>query len=76
MLLKQTHEAKKNPIKVKGPRVPNKNPLADTPEQIRIRPNNFLISTKSLLPMEEEWCLYHPKHILRQEAQNNFYDTL
>ena len=33
-------------------------------------------STKSLLPMEEEWCLYHPKHILRQEAQNNFYDTL
>ena len=33
-------------------------------------------STKALLPMEEEWCLYHPKHILRQEAQNNFYDTL
>ena len=33
-------------------------------------------STKGLLPMEEEWCLYHPKHILRQEAQNNFYDTL
>ena len=28
------------------------------------------------LPQEEEWCLYHPKHILRQEAQNNFYDTL
>ena len=33
-------------------------------------------STKSLLPMEEEWCLYHPKDIKRQEAQNNFYDTL
>ena len=33
-------------------------------------------STKSLLPMEEEWCLYHPKTIGRQEAQNNFYDTL
>ena len=33
-------------------------------------------STKSLLPMEEEWCLYHPKGIKRQEAQNNFYDTL
>tara|TARA_A100001201_G_C4058061_1_gene191804 strand:- start:184 stop:819 length:636 start_codon:yes stop_codon:yes gene_type:complete len=30
----------------------------------------------TLLPQEEEWCLYHPKHILRQEAQNNFYDTL
>jgi hypothetical protein len=28
------------------------------------------------LPQEEEWCIYHPKHILRQEAQNNFYDTL
>ena len=48
MLLKQTHEAKKNPIKVKGLRVPNKNPLADTPEQIRIRLNSFLISTKFL----------------------------
>jgi hypothetical protein len=48
MLLKQTHEAKKNPIKVKGLRVPIKNPLADTPEQIRIRLNSFLISTKFL----------------------------
>ena len=34
------------------------------------------ISTKGVLPMEEEWCLYHPKTIGRQEAQNNFYDTL
>ena len=34
------------------------------------------ISTKGALPMEEEWCLYHPKNIGRQEAQNNFYDTL
>ena len=34
------------------------------------------ISTKGLLPMEEEWCLYHPKDIKRQEIQNNFYDTL
>ena len=33
-------------------------------------------STKALLPMEEKWCLYHPKDIKRQEAQNNFYDTL
>ena len=33
-------------------------------------------STKALLPMEEEWCLYHPKDIKRQDAQNNFYDTL
>ena len=33
-------------------------------------------STKGALPMEEEWCLYHPKDIKRQEAQNNFYDTL
>ena len=34
------------------------------------------ISTKGVLPMEEEWCLYHPKNIGKQEAQNNFYDTL
>ena len=34
------------------------------------------ISTKGALPMEEEWCLYHPKNIKRQEAQNNFYNTL
>ena len=47
MLLKQTHEAKKNPIKVKGLRVSD-NPLADTPEQIRIRLKKFLISTKFL----------------------------
>jgi len=33
-------------------------------------------NTFSPLPQEEEWCLYHPKHILRQEAQNNFYDSL
>ena len=34
------------------------------------------ISTKGALPMEEEWCLYHPKTIGRQETQNNFYNTL
>ena len=34
------------------------------------------ISTKGALPMEEEWCLYHPKTIGRQEAQNNFYNTI
>ena len=34
------------------------------------------ISTKGALPMEEEWCLYHPKNIKKQEIQNNFYDTL
>ena len=28
------------------------------------------------IPMEEEWALYHPKTIERQEKQNNFYDTL
>jgi hypothetical protein len=33
-------------------------------------------STNSLLPREEEWCLYHPKHIDKQEIQNKFYDTL
>lgn len=34
------------------------------------------MSTKSLLPMEEEWCLYHHKHIDKQEYQNKFYNTL
>ena len=33
-------------------------------------------STKALLPMEEEWCLYHPKTIGRQEAQNRLYESL
>ena len=33
-------------------------------------------STKGLLPMEEEWGLYHHKHINKQEHQNKFYDTL
>jgi glycosyltransferase involved in cell wall biosynthesis len=34
------------------------------------------ISTQGALPMEEEWCLYHPKNIEKQEIQNKFYDTL
>ena len=29
-----------------------------------------------MLPVEEEWALYHPKTIDRQESQNNYYDTL
>ena len=33
-------------------------------------------STNGLLPMEEEWSLYHHKHIDKQEHQNRFYDTL
>tara|TARA_R110002153_G_scaffold144818_2_gene296029 strand:- start:853 stop:1482 length:630 start_codon:yes stop_codon:yes gene_type:complete len=28
------------------------------------------------LPMEEEWALYHPKDIKRQEKQNAYYETL
>ena len=34
------------------------------------------ISTQGALPMEEEWALYHPKTIGKQEYQNNFYNTL
>jgi hypothetical protein len=30
----------------------------------------------SELPPEEEWCLYHPKTIERQEKQNEYYSTL
>lgn len=29
-----------------------------------------------MLPVEEEWALYHPKTIERQERQNNYYDTI
>lgn len=29
-----------------------------------------------MLPIEEEWALYHPKTIERQERQNEYYDTL
>ena len=32
--------------------------------------------TMSLLPREEEYALYHPKTIAKQEKQNNYYDTL
>ncbi len=30
----------------------------------------------ALLPQEEEWCLYHPKNIKKQEYQNKLYETL
>lgn len=30
----------------------------------------------SNFPQSEEYCLYHPKDIARQEKQNNFYDSL
>lgn len=29
-----------------------------------------------MLPIEEEWALYHPKEIKRQEKQNKFYENL
>ena len=32
--------------------------------------------TFSVLPTEEKWCLYHPKHIDKQEFQNKLYDNL
>ena len=40
--------------------------------------HEVLVGHKSyaLLPQEEEWCLYHPKDIKRQEIQNKFYGTL
>ena len=33
-------------------------------------------STNGVLPTEEEWCLYHHKHINKQEYQNAFYETI
>jgi len=32
--------------------------------------------TYATLPSEEEWALYHPKEIKRQERQNKYYGTL
>jgi len=32
--------------------------------------------TYSTLPPMEDWALYHPKTIDKQEKQNNYYDTL
>ena len=34
------------------------------------------ISTQGALPMEEEWCLYHSKNIIKQEIQNKLYESL
>jgi len=33
-------------------------------------------STFSNLPAEEQWCLYHPKDIKRQEKQNELYSKI
>ena len=40
--------------------------------------HEVLVGHKSyaLLPQEEEWSLYHPKDIKRQEVQNKYYETL
>lgn len=32
--------------------------------------------THGMLPVEEDWALYHPKTIDRQVKQNQYYDTL
>lgn len=34
------------------------------------------VKTFVALPEYDEWALYHPKDIKRQEKQNNFYNTL
>ena len=33
-------------------------------------------NTMTVLPQEEDYCLYHHKQIQRQEKQNAYYDTL
>ena len=33
-------------------------------------------STWATLPLEDDYCLYHPKQIDRQERQNNLYNNL
>ena len=41
-------------------------------------PHEKIIGYKkfSTLPFEEEYCLYHPKTLMRQIKQNNFYSSL
>ena len=34
------------------------------------------ISTKGALQKEEEWCLYHPKNIEKQEIKNKLYENI
>ena len=50
MLLRQTHNDRKSPIKVKRPRNPQKNPLVDKAKQTKKRLNNFLLSENFLPP--------------------------
>jgi hypothetical protein len=33
-------------------------------------------NTLSVLPQDEQFCLYHHKQIERQEKQNDYYDTI
>lgn len=33
-------------------------------------------NTLTILPLEEEYSLYHPKNIQRQEKQNQYYETI
>ena len=33
-------------------------------------------NTLSVIPAEEDYCLYHHKQIERQETQNDYYDTI
>lgn len=33
-------------------------------------------NTLTILPLEEDYALYHPKHIERQEKQNALYETI
>jgi glycosyltransferase involved in cell wall biosynthesis len=33
-------------------------------------------SNHAVLPLEEVYCILHDKHIARQEAQNNFYNSI
>jgi len=57
--------------------------------QMRVYKNNGTVKWKNkvhevlegfkvhgMLPAEEEWALYHPKTIERQERQNNLYEAL
>ena len=68
----------------------NENEWVNWPDfQTRIYKNNSNIKWKNkvhevldghkefaYLPMEEEWALYHPKTIDRQEKQNNYYESI
>ena len=55
-------------------RIYKNNPKIKWVNKVHERLEGF--KTYSTLPAIEEWCIYHPKTIDKQEKQNNYYNNL